>query len=110
MALSGSFSGSINNGHYRLRVDWSASQNISANQSTITANMYLERDYSLYISGRTDSITTKLSMKNVEDTIENLKDLLKMKDKKSTKEIDIIIKKQVEMCKKRLDEVMKNII
>ena len=58
MALSGSFSGSINSGHYRLRVDWSASQNISANQSTITANMYLERDYSLYISGRTDNTTS----------------------------------------------------
>ena len=55
MALSGSFSGSINSGHYRLRVDWSASQDISGNKSTITANMYLERDYSLYISGRTDN-------------------------------------------------------
>lgn len=58
MALSGSFSGSINSGHYRLRVDWSASQDISGNKSTITANMYLERDYSLYISARSDNTTS----------------------------------------------------
>lgn len=58
MALSGSFSGSINSGHYRLRVDWSASQSIANNQSTITANMYLERDYALSVSGRTDNTTS----------------------------------------------------
>ena len=63
-----------------------------------------------YISGRTDSITTTLSIKNVEDTIENLKDLMKMRETESTKEIDIIIKKEVDMCKKRLDEAMKDII
>lgn len=36
MASSGSFSGSIRDGHYKLRVDWSQSKNVSDNTSTIT--------------------------------------------------------------------------
>lgn len=59
-----------------------------------------------YTSGRKDSMTTTLSLKNVEDTILNLKDLLKMKETEYTKEIDIIIKKEVDMCKKRLDKAI----
>lgn len=58
MASSGSFSGSIHSGHYVLRVDWSQSQNISANTSTITANVYLVNDWSLDISGRSDNTVT----------------------------------------------------
>ena len=58
MASSGSFSGSIHSGHYVLRVDWSQAQNVSANTSTITANLYLVNDYSLSISGRTDNTCT----------------------------------------------------
>lgn len=58
-----------------------------------------------YTSGRQDSMTTTLKLKNIEDTILNLKDLLKMKETEYTKEIDIIIKKEVNMCKKRLDAV-----
>ena len=38
MASSGSFSGSIVSGHYKLRVDWSQSKT-SANTSTITCKM-----------------------------------------------------------------------
>ena len=63
-----------------------------------------------YISVRPNSITTKISLKNVEDTILNLKDLLKMRETEYTKEIDIIIKKEVDMCKKRLDDAMSKII
>ena len=33
MASSGSFSGSIRDGHYKLRVDWSQSKNVSVNTS-----------------------------------------------------------------------------
>lgn len=55
MASSGSFSGSIHSGHYVLRVDWSQSQNISDNTSTITCKLYLVNDWSLSISGRTDN-------------------------------------------------------
>lgn len=51
MASSGSFSGSICSGHYVLRVDWTQTKNISANTSTITANMYLVNDWRLNVSG-----------------------------------------------------------
>ena len=57
MASSGSFSGSIRDGHYVLRVDWSQSQNVSANTSTITAKMYLVNDWSLSISSRSTNYT-----------------------------------------------------
>ena len=54
MALNGSFSGSILSGHYTLRVDWSAMQNVTNNTSKITAALYLVQDntWSLEISGR----------------------------------------------------------
>ena len=58
MASSGSFSGSIHSGHYVLRVDWTQAKNVSANTSTITANVYLVNDWSLSISGRSDNSIT----------------------------------------------------
>lgn len=60
MALSGSFSGSIKDGKYKLRVDWSATQSISNNTSKITAVMYLVQasSWSLNIAKRTDNKTT----------------------------------------------------
>ena len=60
MALSGSFSGSILSGNYKLRVDWSATQNISNNTSKITATMYLIQgsSWGLGISSRNDNKTT----------------------------------------------------
>ena len=60
MALSGSFSGSIVNGNYKLRVDWSATQNVTNNTSKITAVMYLVQasSWSLSISSRADNETT----------------------------------------------------
>lgn len=58
MASSGSFSGSIHSGHYVLRVDWTQTKNVSANTSTVTANLYLVNDWSLSISGRTDNTCT----------------------------------------------------
>lgn len=60
MALSGSFSGSIVSGNYKLRVDWSATQNISNNTSKITCVMYLVQasSWSLNISSRSDNATT----------------------------------------------------
>lgn len=59
MALSGTISGSIHSGHYTLRISWSATQNISANTSTITAKMYLVQDasWSLNIGTRSNSCT-----------------------------------------------------
>lgn len=60
MALSGSFSGSILSGNYKLRVDWSATQNISSNTSKITCVMYLVQasSWGLNISSRSDNKTT----------------------------------------------------
>lgn len=60
MALSGSFSGSIRSGNYKLRIDWAATQNIANNTSKITAVMYLVQasGWSLNISSRDDNSTT----------------------------------------------------
>lgn len=60
MALSGSFSGSAVSGNYKLRVDWSATQNVSNNTSKITCVMYLVQasSWSLGIGSRDDNATT----------------------------------------------------
>ena len=60
MALSGSFSGSILSGNYKLRVDWSATQNVANNTSKITCTMYLVQasSWGLNISTRSDNSTT----------------------------------------------------
>ena len=59
MALSGSFSGSILSGNYKLRVDWSATQNITNNTSKISCVMYLVQasSWGLGISTRSDNKT-----------------------------------------------------
>ena len=60
MALSGSFSGSAVSGNYKLRVDWSATQNVGNNTSKITCVMYLVQasSWSLSIGSRDDNSTT----------------------------------------------------
>lgn len=60
MATSGSISGNILSGAYTLRVDWSQTQNIAANTSTVTCSMYLVQasGWRLNISGRDDNTTT----------------------------------------------------
>ena len=58
MASSGSFSGSIKDGHYIVRVDWSQAQDVTNNKSTITAKVYLINDWSLSINGRTNNTIT----------------------------------------------------
>lgn len=62
-----------------------------------------------YTSGRTNSMTTTINLKNIEDTIKNLNDLLEIRQNEYTKEVDIIIKKEIRMCKKRLDDVAKRL-
>lgn len=59
MALSGTISSSIHSGHYTLRINWSATQNLSNNTSTITAKMYLVQDasWSLNIGTRSNTCT-----------------------------------------------------
>ena len=58
MANSGSFSGSVCDGHYQVRVDWSAAQSAANNTSTISATIYLIIDsgWSLDISQRSNWI------------------------------------------------------
>lgn len=57
MASSGSFSGSIRDGHYKLQVDWTQTKNVSNNTSTITAKMYLVNDWTLSIYSRSTNYT-----------------------------------------------------
>lgn len=60
MALSGSIYGSIVSNHYRIRIDWSATQSIANNQSYVRADMYLEQDssWSLNVSARAGTTIT----------------------------------------------------
>lgn len=60
-----------------------------------------------YISGRKGSITTKIGVKNLEDTVENIKDLINIRENDYTEEVDLIIKKELNMCKKRVDDMYK---
>lgn len=59
MALSGSFSGGVLNDKYKLRVDWSATQSVANNTSTITCAMYLVQasGYRLFVSSRSGNTT-----------------------------------------------------
>lgn len=63
-----------------------------------------------YTSGRKNSMTTTINLKNIKDTILNLEDLLKMRETEYTKEIDIIIEKERKMCKKRLDDALSKVL
>ena len=54
-------------------------------------------------------MTTKINFKNIEDTVLNLKDFYEMRKNEYTEEIDIIMKKEIKMCKKRLDSISENL-
>lgn len=57
MALSGSFSGSIIDGAYKLRVDWTATQSVANNTTTLTFKFYLvlKSAYSIDVGTRSTS-------------------------------------------------------
>lgn len=61
MALSGSQSINIHGGAHTLIVEWSASQNIGGNYSTVTANLYLKGNYS-YSSIYSGSVTKPVAL------------------------------------------------
>lgn len=63
----------------------------------------------MYISGRKNSMTTTLNLKNVYDTVDNIKEMLEIKQKENTPEINIRIEKEINMCKKRLEDVYQSI-
>ena len=50
MALSGTITGGID--HYRLLIEWSATQNVAENASYVTARMYLHNDYNIVVGSR----------------------------------------------------------
>ena len=68
---------------------------------------YLIADFPVhyYISGRKNSMTTTLNLKNIYDTVDNIRDLMEIKKKEDTKEVNIRIKREIDMCKKRLEEI-----
>ena len=57
MAVSGSFYNTICSGHYGVRVDWTATQSVANNTSTITAKVYMYGDWAIEIGARTHTIT-----------------------------------------------------
>ncbi len=59
MAISGVITNSIHSGHYTLRISWSATQNVTNNTSTITADVYLVQDssWSLNIASRSNTVS-----------------------------------------------------
>ena len=62
-----------------------------------------------YISGRKNSMTTTLNLKNIYDTVDNIKDMLEIKMNDNTKEISLRLKKEIDMCKKRLEDIYNSI-
>ena len=75
------------------------------------SNSFKIADYVVhnYSSGRTNSTTTKISFKNIDDTIKNLKAFVKIKEKEGTVEADFIIKKEINLCKERLDKMQRQL-
>lgn len=57
MALSGSFSAKQRNGKETVRCDWSGTQNVASNKTTITAKLYFTNQYAISIGSRTHTIT-----------------------------------------------------
>lgn len=61
---SGSFSGSVNNGYQKLIVNWSSTQSIENNTSTIYCDMYLQSAGSIYIGERNNTTTIDGNVKS----------------------------------------------
>lgn len=74
-------------------------------KSVMKSENYLIADYPVhtYISGRENSITTTLNFKNIYDTVNNIEEMVKMRKEEPTEELDIIINREIKMCKKRLE-------
>ena len=68
MALSGSVRGSVVDEHYSAWVDWSASQDIGGNTSTITATLYFSCDWDIDIGERTHTIWIDGEAFDISDT------------------------------------------
>lgn len=70
---------------------------------------YLIADFPVhtYVSGRDNSITSRMSFKNIYDNIKNIEDLIKIRSNiDETEELDRKVMKEVNRCKERLDELI----
>lgn len=72
---------------------------------------YLIADFPVhtYISGRKNSMTTTLNLKNVYDTVDNIRDMMEIKIRDNTPEIDLLLKREISMCNKRLEDIYNNL-
>ncbi len=61
------------------------------------SNSYLIADFPVhhYISGRKNSMTTTLNLKNIYDTVDNIRDMLELKKQSDTVEINTRIKEKL---------------
>lgn len=73
---------------------------------------YLIADFPVhtYISGRKNSMTTTLNLKNVYDTVDNIRDMMEIKVRDNTPEIDLLLRREINMCNKRLEDIYNNIL
>lgn len=80
-------------------------------QGVMLSNSYKIADYvtHIYTSGRVGSMTTKMKLKNIEDTLLNIQDLAQIQKEKPTPEAEYIIEKEKNMCKKRLQSILDDI-
>ena len=65
MALSGTLSTSVCDGHYTLKANWSATQSVANNKSTVTVTLYLINDWGLDIGSRSGTITINGTAKSI---------------------------------------------
>lgn len=72
------------------------------------SNSYLIADFPVhtYYSGRPNSITTNIRFKNLYDNIENIEDLVKIMKEDDNEIVRTKIKKEVQRCKERIDELL----
>ncbi len=77
-------------------------------KAIIKVKKYLIADFPVhtYYSGRANSITSKITFKNIYDNIKNIEDLMLIRKTNRTEELDAKIKKEVIRCKQRIDEFM----
>ncbi len=72
------------------------------------ANSYLVAEFPthIYECGIQTSMTNNITFKHLYDVIENLKDMKEIKETEGTEEINILIKKTVDLCKRVVEKVM----
>lgn len=73
---------------------------------------YLIADFPVhtYVSGRNNSITSRMSFKNIQDNLKNIEDLVNIRRQLTEKDdLDAKLKKEVQRCKERLEQLIEEI-